>query len=135
MGGQQLKAAAVDVNVLMLGQCNDARHRSFRSSPSFADQSQLPIHRRSIAAADLCAGSCRGDERGNPISLGFLQLIFPACGRRESFEFKFVGRSDLSPTQLSRDCGPTVCLFGPNCSWPPSPKLYNTLSLPLHSNS
>ena len=88
MGGRQLKAAAVDVNVLMLGQCSDARHRSFRSSPSFADQSQLPIHRRSIAAADLCAGSGRGGERGNPITLGLFAIDLSGLWQEGEFRIQ-----------------------------------------------
>ena len=108
--------------------CFDARLRSFRG---------FPILCRSIAVANLCTGSGRGGEGEIPISLGLFAInLAPAGGRGKvsdssmseevlcyhfftiSFTNFFCLKkcSDLSPTQLSGECGLTVCLFGQNCS-------------------
>ena len=52
-----------------------------RSFPSIADQLRLQISAPEVAEVA---------SEGILSLLGFLQLIFPACGRRESFEFKFL---------------------------------------------
>ena len=80
MGGRQLKAAAVDVDVLMLGSA-----AMLCITPSVAP---LPILRRSIAAADLCAGSCRGDERGNPITLGLFAIDLSGLWQEGEFRIQ-----------------------------------------------